>query len=259
MGRKPLGWSAVVLGLAGVVLFAGLIAGTLLFRGVVHDWAVEYLDPADQAIERMADRLDRTRDHADLAEAAVAGLAATGADQVVEAAREKIAGLQMDLLALEASVFSVDAGMEIVSALPFLEEQRRAFQGAVAKEIAALRERLTGVDARLLDAQALAAEIRAGGDAAELARIAVRALAEELAPTIAAVEAFLNELGLALREVRANLQAAAIRVGHVLTVATLALCFIFAWLAFAHYCVYLAGRRLLEEDARLQGREAVKQ
>ncbi len=39
MGRKPLGWSAIVMGILGVAFFLILIAVTVLARGAVREWA----------------------------------------------------------------------------------------------------------------------------------------------------------------------------------------------------------------------------
>jgi len=255
MGRKPLGWTAIVSGILGVLLFAILIAATLLAQRAVTDWANGYLEPADRAIVRLGFRLTQTERRTATAEDGVTELIATGADRLLEAARSEVVKLQMDLVALEASIMSVDSGMEIIAALPLFSDERRGFKETVAGHLAALREELAQVEFRLAKAQSLAAEIRAGGDAAEKARAALRALARELAPEIAAIRAFLTDLGHGLIEVRENLATAYDRIDHGLTVVTVVLCFVFAWLAIAHFCVYLAGKRLLEEEALVNSGE----
>ncbi len=255
MGRKPLGWSAIVAGILGVVLFAALIAATLLARGAVTDWANGYLEPADRAIVRLGFRLTQTGKRSAKVEEGVTEIIATGGDRLLEAARTEVVKLQMDLVALEASIMSVDSGMEIIAALPLFSDERRGFKAAVAEQLAALREDLAQVEARLTEAHSLAAEIRAGGDAAEKARTALRALTRKMAPEIAAISAFLERLGSGLAEVRRCLGDAYDRIDHGLTVATVVLCFIFAWLAIAHFCVYLAGKRLLEEEALVRSGE----
>lgn len=251
MGRKSLGWSAIILGVLGVAAFVILIAAAVSLRGSANDWAQEYLQPASRAIDRLAFRLTETGRHTETVNEDVAKLVKTGSAQLLEAARRNITQVQMDLVALEASIMSVDSGMNLVSELPLFEDERRGFREAVRLELAALREELARVDLRLAEGEALAAEIRRGGDAAEKARTALRALARNLAPRFVAIQSFLAELAIALIEVKARLATAVDRIGQGLTTATAVVCFIFAWLAFAHFCVYLAGKRILEEGARL--------
>jgi hypothetical protein len=254
MGRKPLGWSAIVTGILGVLFFAVLIAVSLLARGALRDWANGYLEPADQSIERLAIRLSATAGHTTTAEGEVAELVATGSDLLLDAARTRVLRLRMDLIALEASIVSVDSGMDIIAALPLFSDEERGFQKTVVEHLQAIQADLGEASAELEEAQFLAAEIRAGGDGAEKARIALRALAGKIAPEIAAVRTFLGDLGTGLFEVRGHLGDAYDRIARGLTLGTIALCFIFAWLAIAHFCVYLAGKRLLEEDAEVGGR-----
>ncbi len=251
MGRKPLGWSAIVLGILGIACFLVLAVAILLLRGTVHDWAGEYLEPANKALHRLSVRLIQADHRSKSAEADLANLIATGSERFLEATRDEIGRLQADLLALESSITFVDSSMEILSSLPRLADQARGFRESIRDRLAALREELARLDSRLVDAGELATRIREGGADAEQSRTALKALAQRLTPGITAVKAFLGDLGKGLAEVRARLGNAAARIGRDLTVATVVLCFLFLWLAIAHFAVFLAGKRLLEEEARL--------
>jgi ubiquinone biosynthesis protein UbiJ len=250
MGRHSLAWSAIILGIAGVVLSLLLLVGVVLARGAVDDWGQGYLEPADRALKRLEARLKSSRDRAAETEQAIGALARAGAEILRQELKGKILNLERTMISLQTSVDAVNSGMEIISALPLFEDCERGFGPSLAERLAEVQLGLHQVEVRLEGAAELVEEIKAGGEREEKARRALSALARELTPRVTAARSLVLELGVRLTTVHERLKDAHRRIHRGLTIAAVILGFIFGWLAVAHVCVYLAGRRLLEQQNR---------